>query len=243
MKPARPRPRARDRRGAAAAREPRGARRKRETRERLLDAAFRLIAERGIDAVAINEITEAADVGFGSFYNHFESKADIYRAVIDRFVEQFGNTLDQITSGLDDPAEVLAVCARHVLTRARQEPLWGRLLLREGQSPTALLRRLGARFARDVQRGVETGRFKIPDPLMTLVVLGGGVLAAIAATLTASAHTRTSLGRGDDLPERAAAVLLHALGLTFSQAEAVARRPPPPPPGDLAMTGGVRSAR
>jgi len=59
--------------------------------------------------------------------------------------------------------------------------------------------------------------------------------------LTAGAQPRTLLGRGDDLPERAATVLLHALGLTFSQAEAVARRPLPP--GDLAMTASVRSAR
>jgi len=36
------------------------------------------MAERGMEGVAINEITEAADVGFGSFYNHFESKEAIY---------------------------------------------------------------------------------------------------------------------------------------------------------------------
>ena len=53
-------------------REARGARRRRETRARLLDAALKLMADRGMDGVAINEITEAADVGFGSFYNHFE---------------------------------------------------------------------------------------------------------------------------------------------------------------------------
>src|SRR5258708_39986734 len=59
-------------------REPRGARRKRETRARLLDAALKLMAERGMEGVAVNEITEAADVGFGSFYNHFESKESIF---------------------------------------------------------------------------------------------------------------------------------------------------------------------
>ena len=62
----------------AEEREPRGARRKRETRARLLDAALRLMAQKGMEGVAINEITEAADVGFGSFYNHFESKEAIY---------------------------------------------------------------------------------------------------------------------------------------------------------------------
>src|SRR6478735_3904550 len=67
---------------AAGALASRASRRKHETRVRLLDAAFRLMAERGMEAVAINEITETADVGFGSFYNHFESKEAIYAAVI-----------------------------------------------------------------------------------------------------------------------------------------------------------------
>src|SRR5579872_6970674 len=78
--------------------EPRGARRKRETRSRLLQAAFRLMAVKGMEGVAINEITEAADVGFGSFYNHFESKETIYSAVVEWLFEEFGNRLDQLTA-------------------------------------------------------------------------------------------------------------------------------------------------
>ena len=64
-----------------AQREPRGERRKRETRSRLLEAALRLMAEKGMEGVAINEITEAADVGFGSFYNHFEFERSDLRGV------------------------------------------------------------------------------------------------------------------------------------------------------------------
>mgnify|MGYP003380542574 CR=1 FL=1 len=50
-------------------REARGARRRRETRARLLDAALKLMADRGMDGVAVNEITcllytsDAADEG------------------------------------------------------------------------------------------------------------------------------------------------------------------------------------
>lgn len=44
-------------------REPRGARRKRETQARLLDVAFVLMAQKGMEGVAINEMTDAADVG------------------------------------------------------------------------------------------------------------------------------------------------------------------------------------
>ena len=68
-KPARAAPEAEKRAG-----EPRGVRRKRETRSRLMRAAMQLMAERGVDGVAINEITEAADVGFGSFYNGIDRR-------------------------------------------------------------------------------------------------------------------------------------------------------------------------
>jgi len=49
-------------------------RRKARTRQALIDAAARLIAEGRGDRASIAEITEEADIGFGSFYNHFDSK-------------------------------------------------------------------------------------------------------------------------------------------------------------------------
>jgi AcrR family transcriptional regulator len=78
-------------------REPRRARRKRETHEKLLRAAFGLIAERGADGVAVNEITKTADVGFGSFYNHFDSKEAIHAAAFGTVFEVFGDALARLT--------------------------------------------------------------------------------------------------------------------------------------------------
>jgi AcrR family transcriptional regulator len=49
-------------------------RRKARTRQALVDAAVRLIAEGRGERASIQEITEAADIGFGSFYNHFVSR-------------------------------------------------------------------------------------------------------------------------------------------------------------------------
>lgn len=182
-------------------------------------------------AVAINEITEAADVGFGSFYNHFESKEAIYAAVMNAVFEEFADALDGLVEGLDDPAEVIAVCVRHTVLRARREPLWGRLLLREGYSAQMLLRGLGARLMRDIQKGVAKGRFKLADPAMSVVAVGSGVLGAIASELEAagsSAAALKQLGLATvDLPERAAAVLLQHLGLTHAQAQRISQRPLP----------------
>jgi AcrR family transcriptional regulator len=209
----------------------RGARRKRETRERLLEAAFRLMAEHGMDAVAINDITKEADVGFGSFYNHFESKEAIYAALMDSLFEDFGDALDHLVKDLDDPAEIISVSVRHTLLRARRDPLWGRLLLREGLSTRMLSRGLGMRLRRDIERGVRSGRFSTPDPLMSLIAVGGGVLAAISAQLQLDSQEGAALNQlgldANSIPERAAVVLLGGLGLSFQQAEAVVQRPLP----------------
>ena len=154
-------------------------RKKLESRGRLLDAAFRLMAERGLDGVAIQEITEAADVATGGFYNHFKSKQDIYFALTRRVFEDFGDALDVLVAKLEDPAEVVAVCIRQTVLRAKREPVWGQFLLREGLSPDAARRGLGSRLRRDIQRGIERGRFKPLDPVMAFVATGGAVLAAI----------------------------------------------------------------
>src|SRR5512132_2006693 len=49
-------------------------RRRLETRERIFRAALRLFAQRGFLATKIGDITEAADVGKGTFFNYFPSK-------------------------------------------------------------------------------------------------------------------------------------------------------------------------
>ncbi|MGU7774818.1 TetR/AcrR family transcriptional regulator [Burkholderia sp. MR1-5-21] len=218
----------------AAAREPRGARRKRETRMRLLEAAMRLMAEKGMEGVAINEITEAADVGFGSFYNHFESKEAIHAALTDWVFEEFADTLDRVAADLSDPAEVIAVSVRHTLLRARREPVWGQFLIREGLSARVLTHGLGPRLQRDLQKGIAAGRFVVDDPLMSLVSVGGTVLAAIAAELHFStvdasvADMLNAVGYSEThYAERAAAALLQSLGLPRAEAVEIANRPLP----------------
>lgn len=49
-------------------------RRTAETRVRLFRCALKLFAERGYPNVTVEDITEAADVGKGTFFNYFETK-------------------------------------------------------------------------------------------------------------------------------------------------------------------------
>ncbi len=80
----------------------RGARQRAQTRAALIKAAQRLLAEDRAH-VAILEITQLADVGMGSFYNHFESREQLFEAAVDDALEQQGAFLDLVTTDLDDP--------------------------------------------------------------------------------------------------------------------------------------------
>lgn len=215
-------------------REARQSRRKRETRGRLLDAAMRLMAERGMEGVAINEITEAADVGFGSFYNHFESKEAIYDTLVNQIFEDFADIQDSLVKDVVDPAEAISYCIRYALLRARRDPVWGKLLLREGYSVRSFTRGLGQRLLRDIKYGVEVGRLQAPDLFMSFVAAGGIVLAAIVAEQqVGSADSPQSviiqaLGmQVGDIAERATMTVLTTLGVSPSEASVIARMPLP----------------
>ena len=87
-------------------------RRKARTRAALIAAARELIArDGGVDA-SIQEITDLADVGFGSFYNHFPTKAELFEAAVDETLEEHGALLDEITAGIEDSAEIFAASVR-----------------------------------------------------------------------------------------------------------------------------------
>ena len=70
-------------------------RRRTETREKLFRVALRLFSERGFVATTVEDITDAADVGKGTFFNYFPSKehvlahlGEIQVAKVVRFVDE-----------------------------------------------------------------------------------------------------------------------------------------------------------
>ena len=58
-----------------------------------MNAARVVMADKGVEATTIQEITDAADVGFGTFYNHFESK----EVLIDELVDNARHLLDLVS--------------------------------------------------------------------------------------------------------------------------------------------------
>ena|ERR1035437_5353917 len=58
-------------------REGRRERHRAETRERLFRAALKIFAERGYLQTTVEDITNAADVGKGTFFNYFPTKEHV----------------------------------------------------------------------------------------------------------------------------------------------------------------------
>ena len=55
------------------------------TREDILQAGLKCLAEKGFNAVGVQDITDAAGVPKGSFYNHFESKEALGAEIVARY--------------------------------------------------------------------------------------------------------------------------------------------------------------
>lgn len=68
-------------------------RKKRETRQRLLEEALHLFREHGYDNTTVEQIAEAADVAKGTFFNYFETKETILPALAEWRLQQLEEAL------------------------------------------------------------------------------------------------------------------------------------------------------
>lgn len=71
--------------------------RRQRTREAILAAASATFLEKGVSNTTVADITEAADVGYGSFYNHFHSLNDLIPAVAEVMILRVVKTARAIT--------------------------------------------------------------------------------------------------------------------------------------------------
>lgn len=104
----------------------RRAKRKVQTRVALLRAAYEEMAAVGIDNVKIRDITDRADVGFGTFYNYFTDRDDLASQVLDCIIHDVGQRNAAATEELKDrdPALVIPVSQILFLREAVTSAMW-----------------------------------------------------------------------------------------------------------------------
>jgi AcrR family transcriptional regulator len=195
-------------------------RRKMRTRAALIRAAQTFVAAGQLNAPVL-EITQAADVGMGSFYNHFDSKEELFQAAVNEVLDELGAILDKLPSEGEDPAETFARSFRLVGQLFRRRPEMSRVLLNTGLTLISADRGLAPRALRDIDAATRAGRFSVDDPVLALAVAGGALMG-----LGQLLHDQPD--RDDaEAAERVTRDVLIMFGLPADEATEICRRPLP----------------
>ena len=190
-------------------------RKRQEARARIIDAAAALFRDRGVDAVTIQDITAAADVGHGTFYLHFKTKSEVLLPIMVEEAARLDARVQRHLQGSSDPAEILATSSRYIGARIVRDDLW-RWLLRHSGVPSESLREAFGRFSeRDYSAGLKSGRFVAADARTAAIYCFGGYVSVLLACLDAD----------DPAPmiDQAAETMLRVLGVDAEEAAAIAR--------------------
>ena len=89
-------------------------RKKRATRHSLLEAALRLFSQRGYDATTVKDITNAADVAKGTFFNYFDTKEAVLPAIAAWRMEQLEEAITRERGAPQSPTSRIKLALRLV---------------------------------------------------------------------------------------------------------------------------------
>ncbi len=131
-------------------------------RERILEAAFHVIAEKGL-AAEVKEIADRAGVGIGTIYRNFPTKDDLVVAILTDMLDATEHVLDTAVQ-TGDPAEAMAAYVRGIFTvLPRFTPIMMAML--SGSVAPSLKERLlelmlDDRLGKILERGRAAGAFR-----------------------------------------------------------------------------------
>ena len=101
------------------------------TRSRIVEAAIDLYSELGISRTTLQEVARSADVAPGTLRNHFPSRDDLDRAIVDRALADMQAPDLSIYLGLSTIGERLARLSREAGAFLDRADRWYRMWLRE----------------------------------------------------------------------------------------------------------------
>ena len=194
----------------------RGGERRGAVRAALLTAGHHLLAQRPIDALAIDEITQAAGVAKGSFYTHFQDKSSFASTILRDIRGEIEARVDVANKAVDDPARrvcrALAVYVNYMLA----SPQRGSVLRRISMGLASTENPLNRGVLADIAAGLRTGRFVVPSVTAGALFVIGACEVAMQAAVDGNSDADTVA-----LAQQLAALLLRGLGVEFREAESL----------------------
>lgn len=109
-------------------------------RDELMRAGMKLFSAKGYHDTKVSDIVKEAGVAQGTFYLYFESKADLFAALLDKFISLITEAVSSIVLDLDaitTPVQLgarLRVAVETILRVYRDNAALARIVIREGSS-------------------------------------------------------------------------------------------------------------
>src|SRR5579862_464998 len=145
-------------------------------RQRILNAAVTLFAEKGFNGTTTRTIARAANVNEALIFRHFPTKQDLYVAIIQEKIEHQSrrNLVDAAAATDPDDAAVFRRIALGMFETVEADPEFLRLLYfsaLEGHELSKLffdsyVQRLQTLLQERVRSGTDSGRFRQIDPYL-----------------------------------------------------------------------------
>ena len=205
-----------------------GALRREKTRIRLIESALGVFADKGADAPTIDDFIAAAGVARGTFYNYFRTTAELLSAVAGESSDEVLAVIDPLVRAIDDPAQRVVVGSRLYMGMAARYPLWGAFITRVGTKRGSRGRLLDEYLTRDLQAGLDAGRFGAVDVVVARDIALGSIMYGIETLLSGDAPA--------DYAEQSMYALMRAFGIGAKEARKLAYAPiadPPAPRGTI----------
>ncbi len=123
------------------------------------------MSTQGVDATTIQQITDAADVGFGTFYNYAPSKEALAQDVLDCMIHNVGERNDLITQqlGETDPVRIVANSVRFVIREMTTNPVYRWWVAHLDLLADRMRIGFGPFGLRDIDRAVAAGQYVLID--------------------------------------------------------------------------------
>jgi AcrR family transcriptional regulator len=199
---------------------------KARTRSKLLEAAGKVFACRGLEKATVEEVASEAGYTKGAFYANFKSKEELFLAMLD---EKFASRLEELDAVLDSGASVedqARRAGRDFAQHVAADPEWSRLFfefsvqaMRDEDFRQELLTRhraLRSRIADGFRSHAETAGGELPIPAEQV---------ALMAYAMADGFALTRMLEPEDVPDDLFGTMLAVFftGLSVMTREAVAQ--------------------
>jgi AcrR family transcriptional regulator len=191
------------------------------TRQRLLEAAEQVFAEKGYHGTVVDDIIRASDSSKGGFYFHFPNKQAIFLTLVDKLVPRLAAAIDRAIAAETDPIAQLDAALRTVLETFGRHRQLSKILLIEavglGHGFDEKLMRTRGRFAAMIQthldRAVAAGAIAPQDTILISWAWFGAINEIVVRWLATGEPERIE----ETLPTLRS-LLLRSVGLTLPAA-------------------------